>query len=127
MAQRLAAFEYSRTWQIRAWLFVVFFFLYAPLVALIAFSFNDSKRNIVWRGFTLDYYRKLFNNQDLMIAFGNSLTIALFATLISLVIGALAAVLLWRYRFTGKTVVEGAFTLPLVVPEICMGVAMLLF
>ena len=49
------------------------------------------------------------------------------ATLISLVIGALAAVLLWRYRFPGKTVVEGAFTLPLVVPEICMGVAMLLF
>ena len=111
----------------RLWLFGVFFFLYAPLVALIAFSFNDSKRNIVWRGFTLDYYGKLFNDQALMIAFGNSLTIAFFATIISLVIGALAAVLLWRYRFIGKTVVEGAFTLPLVVPEICMGVAMLLF
>src|SRR4029078_1057147 len=46
--------------------------------------------------------------------------------LISLVIGALAAVLLWRYRFVGKVAVEGAFTLPIVVPEICMGVAMLL-
>jgi len=127
MTLRRAPLEYNRTWQMRLWLFAVFFFLYAPLVALIAFSFNDSKRNIVWRGFTLDYYRKLFNNQDLMIAFANSLTIAFFATLISLVIGALAAVLLWRYRFAGKTVVEGAFTLPLVVPEICMGVAMLLF
>lgn len=127
MKERRAPLEYNRTWQMRAWLFGVFFFLYAPLVALIAFSFNDSKRNIVWRGFTLDYYRKLFNNGDLMMAFANSLTIALLATLISLVIGALAAVLLWRYRFTGKAVVEGAFTLPLVVPEICMGVAMLLF
>jgi len=110
MTLRRAPLEYNRTWQMRLWLFAVFFFLYAPLVALIAFSFNDSKRNIVWRGFTLDYYRKLFNNQDLMIAFANSLTIAFFATL-----------------FAGKTVIEGAFTLPLVVPEICMGVAMLLF
>jgi spermidine/putrescine transport system permease protein len=96
-------------------------------VALIAFSFNDSRRNIVWRGFTLDYYKKLFNNDSLMMAFGNSLTIAFLATLISLVIGTFAAILLWRYRFPGKVAVEGAFTLPLVVPEICMGVAMLLF
>ena len=119
--------EYNRTWQMRLWLFGVFFFLYAPLVALIAFSFNDSKRTTVWRGFTLKYYEKLFNNDNLLLAFANSLTIAFVATLISLVIGALAAVLLWRYRFPGKTAVEGAFTLPLVVPEICMGVAMLLF
>jgi len=127
MAQRRAPLEYNRMWQMRLWLFGVFFFLYAPLVALVAFSFNNSKRNTVWRGFTFDYYVKLFNDQDLLIAFANSLTIALLATLISLVIGALAAVLLWRYRFIGRTVVEGTFMLPLVVPEICMGVAMLLF
>ncbi len=125
--QRRAPLEYNRMWQIRLWLFLVFFFLYAPLIALMAFSFNDSKRNTVWRGFTLNYYQKLFNDQALQIAFANSLMIALMATLVSLVIGALAAVLLWRYRFTGKTAVEGAFTLPIVVPEICMGVAMLLF
>ena len=88
---------------------------------------TTSKRTTVWRGFTFKYYDKLFHNEDLLIAFGNSLTIALLATLISLVIGALAAILLWRYRFIGRTVVEGAFTLPLVVPEICMGVSMLLF
>jgi spermidine/putrescine transport system permease protein len=127
MATRRAPLEYNRAWQMKLWLFVVFFFLYAQLVALVVFSFNDSKRNIVWRGFTLDYYKKLFNNEDLLIAFANSLTIALFATLISLVIGALAGILLWRYRFFGKTAVEGAFTLPIVVPEICMGVSMLLF
>ena len=84
MVQRRAPLEYNRTWQMRLWLLGVFFFLYAPLVALIAFSFNDSKRNTVWRGFTLDYYHKLFNDQALLIAFGNSLTIALMATIISL-------------------------------------------
>ena len=52
MALRRAPLEYNRTWQMRLWLLGVFFFLYAPLVALIAFSFNDSKRNTVWRGFT---------------------------------------------------------------------------
>ena len=127
MAKRRAPLEYNKRWQMRLWLFGVFFFLYAPLIALIAFSFNDSKRTTVWRGFTFKHYDKLFHNADLQIAFGNSLTIALLATLISLVIGALAAILLWRYRFIGRTVVEGAFTLPLVVPEICMGVSMLLF
>lgn len=127
MAKQRAPLEYNRRWQMRLWLLLVFFFLYAPLMALIAFSFNNSKRNIVWQGFTLDYYRKLFNNDSLMIAFANSLTIAFLANLISLVIGTLAAVLLWRYRFPGRTAVEGAFTLPLVVPEICMGVSMLLF
>jgi len=127
MAKRRAPLEYNKRWQMRLWLFGVFFFLYAPLIALIAFSFNDSKRTTVWRGFTFKHYDKLFHNEDLQIAFGNSLTIALLATLISLVIGALAAILLWRYRFIGRTVVEGAFTLPLVVPEICMGVSMLLF
>ena len=127
MAPRRAPLEYNRMWQMKLWLLAVFIFLYAPLVALVAFSFNNSKRNIVWQGFTLDYYRKLFRNEDLLIAFANSLTIAFFATIISLFIGALAGVLLWRYRFFGKTAVEGAFTLPIVVPEICMGVSMLLF
>jgi spermidine/putrescine transport system permease protein len=126
MSKKRAPLEYTRMWQMRLWLILVFFFLYAPLGALIAFSFNNSKRT-VWRGFTLDYYHKLFNDEALLIAFANSLTIAFIAMLISLVIGALAAVLLWRYRFIGKTAVEGAFTLPIVVPEICMGVAMLLF
>jgi spermidine/putrescine transport system permease protein len=127
MTLRRAPLEYNRTWQMKLWLSLVFFFLYAPLVALIAFSFNDSKRNIVWRGFTLKYYQKLFRNDDLLTAFANSLTIALFATLISVVVGGLAGVLLWRYRFRGKAAVEGAFSLPIVVPEICMGVSMLLF
>lgn len=119
--------EYLRRWQMQAWLAAVAIFLYAPLVALMAFSFNDSRRNIVWKGFTLKYYEKLFNNGGLLEAFANSLTIAAVSTVISLVLGAAAALVLWRFRFPGKTALDGALALPIVVPEICMGVAMLVF
>jgi len=122
-----APLEYLRRWPIRAWLAVVSVFLYAPLVTLMAFSFNDSKRNIVWRGFTLHYYDVALHDTDLLTAFGNSLTIAAVSTLVSLVLGAMTALLLWRFRFPFKPVFEGALALPIVVPEICMGVAMLVF
>lgn len=112
MSDRPAPLEYNRLWPMRLWLAGVFFFLYSPLITLIAFSFNDSKRNIVWRGFTLDYYKKLFNNNELMLAFANSLTIALVTTILSLVLGALAAIMLWRFRFPLKGVVEGTLSPP---------------
>lgn len=123
----LAPLDYARRLPMRLWIALVMFFLYAPLLTLIAFSFNDSKRNIVWRGFTLKYYEKALANDSLMAALGNSLTIALLATLVSVVLGTMAAVMLWRFRFPGKSGVEGAMALPIVVPEICMGVAMLVF
>ncbi len=122
-----APLEYLRRWPIRAWLVMVSVFLYAPLVTLMAFSFNDSKRNIVWRGFTLHYYDVALHDTDLLTAFGNSLTIAAISTFVSLVLGAMTALLLWRFRFPFKPVFEGALALPIVVPEICMGVAMLVF
>ena len=119
--------EYLRRWQMQAWLGAVFIFLYAPLIALMAFSFNDSRRNIVWKGFTLKYYEKAFSNDSLIEAFGNSLTIAAVSTVISVALGAMIALALWRFRFPGKTALDGALALPIVVPEICMGVAMLVF
>ena len=119
--------EYLRRWQMQAWLAAVGLFLYAPLISLMVFSFNDSRRNIVWKGFTLKYYEKALNNDSLIEAFGNSLTIAAVSTVVSVVLGALVALALWRFRFPGKTVVDGALALPIVVPEICMGVAMLVF
>jgi len=119
--------EYLRRWPLQAWLVMVGIFLYAPLLTLMAFSFNDSKRNIVWKGFTFKYYDKVLHNDSLITAFGNSLTIAAISTLISVILGAMAALLLWRFRFRGKAVLDGAMALPIVVPEICMGVAMLVF
>ena len=123
----IAPLEYTRRLWLRSWVGAVALFLYAPLLFLVVFSFNDSKRNVVWKGFTTKYYGKVFHNESLMAALGNSLTIAFLATIVSVVIGTLAAVLLWRFRFPFKASVEGALALPIVVPEICMGVAMLVF
>ena len=119
--------DYLGRWPLRLWLAGVLLFLYAPLATLMAFSFNDSKRNIVWQGFTLDWYAKTFADTDLLTAFGNSLTIALASTLISTVLGGMTALLLWRFRFPGKAALEGTLALPIVVPEICLGVAFLVF
>jgi spermidine/putrescine transport system permease protein len=119
--------EYTRQWPLRVIVGATLVFLYLPLITLMVFSFNNSRRNIVWQGFTFDYYEKALSNASLVQAFVNSLTIAFFCTIVSVVLGALAAVMLWRFRFPGKTVVEGSMALPIVVPEICMGVAMLVF
>ena len=125
--RKVAPLEYTRQWWMRSWVALTMFFLYAPLILLMAFSFNDSKANIVWRGFTLKYYEKLMATGGLIEAMGNSLTIAFLATIFSLLLGALAAVMLWRFKFPFKAAVEGTMTLPIIVPEICMGVAMLIF
>jgi spermidine/putrescine transport system permease protein len=116
----------SRTW-LKVLFASIFFVLYAPIITLIAFSFNTDKRGIVWRGFTLDNYVKAWNNASLIEALTNSLVIALIATLIATVLGALAALLLWRFRFPMRGGYEGFMALPIVIPEICMGVALLLF
>ncbi|MFZ5835102.1 MAG: ABC transporter permease [Pseudomonadota bacterium] len=119
--------EYHRRWPLRLVMAAALLFLYAPLVALMAFSFNDSRRNIVWHGFTLKYYEKLFANTELMLAFANSLTIALCSTLISIILGLSAAYGLWRFRFPGRTLYQSVMAMPIVIPEICMGVAMMAF
>ncbi|MET4806569.1 ABC transporter permease [Limibacillus sp. MBR-115] len=119
--------DYTRRLWLRLSVLAVLVFLYAPIATLIAFSFNDSKRNIVWRGFTLKYYEKALENESLMIAFGNSLTIALINTILATILGAMVAVLLWRFRFPLKAGYEGAMALPIVIPEICMGVSMMAF
>jgi spermidine/putrescine transport system permease protein len=119
--------EYGRRLWLRITVAATLVFLYAPIVTLVVFSFNDSRRNIVWRGFTTRYYEKAWHNESLIEAFTNSLTIAFISTALSLVLGTLAAMLLWRFRFPGKSVYEGTVALPIIVPEICMGVAMLAF
>lgn len=123
----VAPLEYTRKAWMRGWVAATMIFLYAPLLILMIFSFNDSKRNVVWRGFTLKYYEKALDNDSLVEAMVNSLTIAGLATVFSLVLGALAAVMLWRFRFPFKGAVEGTMSLPIIVPEICLGVAFLIF
>ena len=116
----------SRTW-LKLLFALIFFLLYAPIITLIAFSFNTDKRGVIWRGFTLDNYAKAWNNASLIEALTNSLVIAFIATIFATVLGALAALLMWRFRFPFKGAYEGFLALPIVIPEICMGVALLLF
>jgi spermidine/putrescine transport system permease protein len=115
----------------RLWLKILFVFtiftLYVPILTLVAFSFNTDRRGVIWRGFTLDNYVKAWNNRELQQALFNSLTIAVLATIISTIIGAMLALMLWRFRFPGKSAYEGLMALPIVIPEICMGVALALF
>jgi len=119
--------DYGRQWWLQLTVLFTFIILYAPIVTLIAFSFNNSRRNIVWRGFTTKYYEKAWNNESLIDAFVNSLTIAVINTAFSTVLGVMLAIALWRFRFPGKAGYEGMMALPIVIPEICMGVAMMAF
>lgn len=119
--------EYGRRLWLKLVLAVIFIALYAPIAILIAFSFNDSRRNIVWQGFTTKYYGVAWRDDALVEAFVNSLTIAVMCTIVATIIGAMTALLLWRFRFPGKAGAEGFMALPIVIPEICMGVALLVF
>ena len=104
-----------------------FLFLYSPILILVIYSFNDSRRNIVWRGFTFKYYFKAWNDERLIEAFVNSLCIAFASTIVSTILGVFTALFLWKFRFRFKPFVEGLFALPLVIPEICLGIALLIF
>jgi spermidine/putrescine transport system permease protein len=116
----------NRLW-LKALFAAIIFVLYVPIITLIAYSFNTDKRGVVWRGFTFDNYVKAWNNTALQEALGNSIAIAVFATIIATIVGTMTGIVLWRFRFPGKTVYEGLMALPIVIPEICMGVALLLF
>lgn len=122
-------FQYARKTSLRLIFALALVFLYAPILVLIVFSFNDSRRggNIVWRGFTTDYYAKAFANESLMEAFANTIVIAVISTIFAVLLGAMTAVLLWRWRFPLKPVYEGLVALPIVIPEICMGVSLAVF
>ncbi len=119
--------DYTRRWWLRLTVGTTFLLLYAPIILLIVYSFNNSRRNIVWRGFTFKYYEKAWNNDSLIEAFVNSLTIAVVNTVVATILGVLVAIALWRFRFPGKAAYEGFMALPIVIPEICMGVAMMAF
>lgn len=106
---------------------LVYGFLYLPILVLIVFSFNKSKLNATWSGFTLDWYRSLLNNAQILEALKNSLIIAFVSTFFAVVIGTLAAIGMYRYKFKGKKVMEGLLYIPVVIPEIVMGISMLAF
>lgn len=104
---------------------LVFLFFYIPILFVVIFSFNDSKLGTVWTGFTLDWYGSLFQNSQLISATMNSLYLAVVTTIISTILGTLAALALHRYTFIGKKSVEFLFYIPVVIPDIVVAVALL--
>jgi putrescine transport system permease protein len=115
------------TWFARGWLSAGFVFLYIPIVALIVFSFNDSPLPNVWRGFTLKWYAQLAGDREMIAGFWLSLQIAFLTACGSVVLGTLAAFSLVKYRrFFGRTVFSGMVNAPLVMPEVVVGLSLLL-
>jgi spermidine/putrescine transport system permease protein len=106
---------------------LVYVFLFAPIVVLVIFSFNDSRRTFVWRGFTTEWYGRLLVNDDLLGAVGVTLQVALVAVLVSTVLGTLLGLGLARLHFRGRGATETLLLLPMVTPEIVMGLSLLLF
>ncbi|MGO5059829.1 extracellular solute-binding protein [Clostridium sporogenes] len=106
---------------------LVYIFLYLPIFVLVAFSFNKSKLNATFTGFTLDWYKNLINNTQILEALKNSLIIAFISTFFAVIIGTLAAIGMYRYKFKGKKAMEGLLYIPVVIPEIVMGISMLAF
>lgn len=104
-----------------------FLFLYAPIVALIIYSFNKSKLVTVWGGWSLKWYGELFNNEQIINAALVSLKIAFISATLAVILGTLAGFVLVRFRrFPGKMILSGWTTAPLVMPEVITGLSLLL-
>lgn len=105
----------------------IFAFLYLPIFILIVYSFNANKVVGVWEGFSVRWYQELFQDRAIASAFRNSMWVALWSTLFSTILGTMAALVLERYRFRGRTVYDGALYLPIIIPDIVMALSTLLF
>jgi spermidine/putrescine transport system permease protein len=108
-----------------AWL--VYVFLYAPIGILVLFSFNRARQTAVWEGWTLDWYRRLAANELILSSVRNSLIVGVVSTAAATVIGTLVALALGRYEFRGKGFTRNLLYLPIIIPEIVLGAALVTF
>lgn len=108
------------------WTGVVFAFFYLPIAILIIFSFNESKLNIIWTGFTLEWYTSLWQDRGLVRTLQNSLIVATATTFLAVVLGTAGGWLLFRFRYRYSTVLETLVFLPMIVPEVILGVSLLI-
>ncbi len=105
----------------------VYLFMYAPLLVLVVFSFTPTEYGVTWEGFTLKWYKAVFDNQNIRDALKMSLIIAIPTVLISTAIGTITAFTLYRYKFLGRALYQGALYIPLVMPDLVIGISLLLF
>ena len=109
------------------WMLAIYVFLYLPIATLVVYSFNDSKMVTLWSGFTLHWYGDVFRDRDLMEALGLSLRIAFSSATTSVVLGTMAAFALVRFQqFRGKSLLQSMVNAPLVMPDVIVGLSLLL-
>ncbi len=106
---------------------LIYLFLFLPIAVIVINSFNatTTKPYMSWKGFTFSWYLKLFQNDALLQAFGNTLTIAIISTLLSVCVGTIAAVGMYKYKFRGKSTIDALLYIPVVIPEIVLGISLL--
>ena len=112
-------------WMFGFWTALVFAFLYIPILLLIIFSFNSSRLNIRWEGFSLRWYAALLENRTLLTAFQNSLIVATATTILATLLGTIGAWMLYRYRFPFQRTIGFLIFIPMVMPEVLMGASLL--
>ena len=111
----------------KAWMFAVYLFLYLPIIVLVVYSFNDSKLVTVWSHASMRWYSALAKDSDLIAAVLLSLKIAFLSALMSVVFGTFTAFALNRYkRFRGRTLLSSMSSMPLVMPDVIVGLSLLL-
>jgi len=106
---------------------MVYIFLYLPIAILVVFSFNKARINAVWAGFTLDWYRKMLADTSMLNALKISLIVGLASTFVSTIIGTLTAFSMTRFNFFGKRVFDSILQMPIIAPDIVMGISLLIF
>ncbi|WP_202863940.1 ABC transporter permease [Ereboglobus luteus] len=109
-----------------AWTVIVFIFLYLPILILVVFSFNGGKNSKAWDGLSLKWYGELFNNTPIMESLKNSLIIAFATTIASVIVGTTGAWLLHRYKYKFSKTLQTLICVPMIMPEIVMGISLLI-
>ena len=106
---------------------IVYVFLFLPISVIVVNSFNatTTKPYLSWKGFTFDWYIRLFDNDALLHSFGNTILLAVISTLLATAIGTLGAVGMYKYKFRGKNIIDGLLYIPVVIPEIVLGISLL--
>lgn len=114
----------SKFWK-RLYLVLIYGFLYAPIIVLIVFSFNEGKTRGSWEGFSLHWYRSLLENDEILSALKNTLSVAVIATVISTIIGTLGAIGIYEFRTRTRRLILSLNQIPVINPDIVMAVGLM--
>lgn len=106
---------------------LIYMFLYLPIFIVIIFSFNTSEMNVKFEGFTLSWYVRMFDNIELMDALKTTVIVAIASTFLSVFVGTISAFGMFRYKFKAKSVIDSLMYIPIVIPEIVLGISLLAF